>query len=222
MITLALADDEALFRKGMRSLIEDFGTIQVVLEAENGQDLLDQLATTSPLPDVLLLDLNMPVLNGIEAAKIIRQTYPDLKVIVLSTYYDKAFISNMIEIGASAYLAKNTQPEIVERTIREVVDKGFYYSQEVLEVIRANMLNKGKSKKQLPFDVRLSSRELEILELICNQYTTPEISKQLFISTRTVEGHRNNLMSKLNCRNAAGLVVFALQHDLVTPSLQRF
>lgn len=213
MIHLALADDETLFRKGMRILIEGFEGMEVVLEAEHGQDLLDKLATADPLPNVLLLDLNMPQLNGVETAKQLQRDYPSLRVIVLSTYFSKKFILSMVELGASSYLAKNSAPEAVETSIREVFDKGFSYSDPVMEVIRENMVKKMKPKPS--FGPQLTERELQVLQLICEQKTAQEIAETLFISVRTVDGHRNNLLQKLNCRNTAGLVVYALQHNLV-------
>lgn len=212
-INIALADDETLFRKGIQILVEGFDNMEVVLEAENGQDLLDKLSISDALPDIILLDLNMPVLDGVETAKILQKKFSDLKIIILSSYFSKAFIINMIELGASGYLAKNSLPEEVEGTIREVAEKGFSYGDKVMEVIRENMMKKTKEKPT--FAPALTERETEILQLICEQFTAAEIAEKLFISPRTVDGHRNNLLQKLNCRNTAGLVVYALQNGLV-------
>lgn len=221
-IRIALADDEALFRKGLVMLLSDFPDLEIVLEASNGQELLDRLAVAESKPNVLLLDLKMPVLNGIETAKILREQYPELKIIILSTHFSKAFILNMIEIGASSYLPKNSDPDSVANTIKAVAEKGFSYNNEVLEVIRESMVNKHSIKPKNSFEVELTNREQEILNLICDQYTTSEIADKLFISPRTVDGHRNNLLGKLGCRNTAGLVVFALQHNLVEVDPTRF
>lgn len=215
MIRLAIADDEALFRKGMISLLQDEQDMEVVLEATDGEDLLQLLRQAENLPEVLLLDLNMPRLNGIEAAKIIREAYPDLKIVVLSTYFSPTFVLNMIEIGAAAYLPKNTDPAEMRKTILDVMAHGFSYSREVLEVIHQNMQQKARPRMQTPFGVALTSREMEILQLICEEYTTAEIAEKLYISPRTVDGHRNNLLEKLGCKNVAGLVVYAMQHELV-------
>ena len=213
-IHIALADDEALFRRGISRLIEEFERIELAFEAKNGQELLDQLIERDPLPEVILLDLKMPELNGIETAKILQKDFPDIKVIILSTYFSKSFVINMIELGAAAYLAKNTEPEAVEYTICAVVDKGFYYSDEVLKTIRETLMEK-KFPAPASFDIKLSDREQEILQLICEQYTNSEIAEKLFISTRTVDGHRNNLLQKLNCKNTAGLVAIAIQQQWV-------
>ncbi len=215
VINIGIADDEALFRRGLRLLLEDFNDIKVILEAEDGLDLLDRLQEKQDHPEILLLDLKMPRLNGIETAKILREQYPDLRIIILSTHYSKAFIINMIEIGAASYLPKNTVPEEVASTIRAVASKGFYYSNQVLEIMRENMMNKNIPKLKTPFEIEITQREREVLQLICEQMTTSEIADKLFISPRTVDGHRNNLLSKLDCRNTAGLVVYALQNGLV-------
>ena len=218
---IAIADDEALFRKGIARLFEDFGAT-LAFEAANGQELLDKLEKAEELPDILLLDLNMPNLNGIDAAKKINILYPELKFIVLSTYYTKVFIVNMIELGAAAYLAKNASPAEMEETIKQVSLKGFYYDRNVMEVIRENILTKSKPRFKTPFGVNLSEREKEVLQLICEEMTTQEIASQLFISPRTVDGHRNNLLQKLNCRNTAGLVIIAVQEQLVDIKRLRF
>ena len=214
-IQIAIADDEGLFRRGIRLILESYPDINVLFEAENGEDLLKKIRTSADLPDVLLLDLKMPVMNGIEAAEIIRREFPSILIVVISSHISKAFILNMIETGASSYLGKNADPEEVVETIRLVREKGFYYNAYVMEVIRENMTAKNIIKPQRTFEPELTTRELEVLQLICKEYTTQEIGKQLFISSRTVEGHRNNLLSKLGCRNTAGLVIYAYQHNLV-------
>lgn len=223
MIKIAIADDEALFRKGMKLLLEnDSDDMQVTLEAGDGGDLLRHLRASESLPDVLLLDLNMPNTSGVEAAKIIREEFPGLKIIVLSTYFSNAFIINMIELGAAAYLPKDSDPEEVRRSIEEVMQNGFSYNQKVLEVIRDNMVLKTKPKMPSSFQVELTAREREILQLICEECTTGEIAEKLFISPRTVEGHRNHLLEKLGCKNVAGLVIYAVQHDLVKVNPETF
>lgn len=212
-VKIAIADDEILFRKGMKLILNSYDGLNVSLEAENGLDLLEQLKTVESIPDVLLLDLKMPEMNGVEVAKIIRVDYPQLKIIVLSTHFSRAFVINMVELSAVAYLPKNSQPQEVVDTIFSVHTKGFHYNDEVLSIIRENLIS--KSKPKIEFSLQLSNREQEVLQLICEQYTASEIADKLFISPRTVDGHRNNLLLKLDCKNVAGLVVFALQHKIV-------
>lgn len=213
-MTVALADDEALFRKGISLLLSDFGaTLQ--FEASNGMELMEQLRSAETLPDLLLIDLNMPGMNGIDAAQLIQQEFPTLKYIVLSSYFSKMYILKMLELGAVAYIAKNAAPEEMELCMKEVATKGFYYSPEVMDVIRKNIVNKSRPQLKTPFSLTLSEREKEVLQLICEELTTVEIGERLFISPRTVEGHRINLLQKLGCRNTAGLVIIALQQELV-------
>jgi len=214
MIKVAIADDEVLFRKGICLLLDDYEDIQVSLEAANGQDLLDQLSQLDELPDLVLLDLNMPELNGVDTAKILKSQYPDMNIIILSTHFSAGIIFSLIELGVASYLAKNTDPDLMAQTIREVKQHGFYYTPEIQKIIRDNIGTKRKQTSSV-FNVNLTKRELEILQLICEQFTNAEIGKKLFISSRTVEGHRNKLLNKLDCRNSAGLVAYALQHDLV-------
>jgi len=213
VIKIAIADDEALFRKGMKLILDSYQTLQVELEAENGVDLLEKLQRSKELPDILLLDLKMPEMNGIEVAKVMQVKYPTLKTIVISTHFSRAFIINMIELSAVAYLPKNSLPTEVVETIKAVHANGFYYNSEVLSIIRENIISKKKPKAQ--FSLELTAREKEVLQLICEQYSAPEIAEKLFISPRTVDGHRNNLLLKLNCKNVAGLVVVALQQQIV-------
>jgi DNA-binding NarL/FixJ family response regulator len=214
LINIALADDEALFRRGMRLILEDYPDLHILLEAANGQDLLAKIRASDELPDVLLLDLKMPVMSGIEAAEVIRREFPSILIVVVSSHISKAFILNMIEIGAAAYLGKNADPDEVVETIRMVRDKGFYYNSAAMEVIRENMMGVNPVKPQRTIETEITNREKEVLQLICEQCTTQEIADKLFISNRTVDGHRNNLLSKLGCRNTAGLVVYALQNGL--------
>ena len=214
-LKIAIVDDEILFRKGLSMLVNDFEQMEVCMEAADGQDLIDQLAIAAFLPDVLLLDLQMPRLNGIETTKILQSEFPNIKIIILTTHFSKGFIINMIELGAASYLPKNTEPETMEHTIRNVAEKGFYYTDEVLAVIRENMSAKKSIKPQTSFTIKFTNRELEILQLICEQYTTQEIGKKLFISPRTVDGHRNNILEKTQSRNTAGLVVYALENGIV-------
>jgi DNA-binding NarL/FixJ family response regulator len=156
----------------------------------------------------------MEVMDGIETAKNLAKLYPDIRIIILSSYFSKAFVINMLEIGASAYMPKNSTPDEVETTIRSVAEKGFYYSEAVMNIVRENLMS--KKKPIMPgFEVKVSGREKDVLQLICEQYTNTEIAEKLFISARTVEWHRTNLLQKLNCRNTAGLVAFAIQQDII-------
>lgn len=215
-ITIAIADDELLFRQGLISILSKEKNLAILFDAEDGNHLMEQLRATDQLPEIVITDLKMPGLNGVETTKLIRKEYPDIKIIALTSYFSKPFIINMISIGAVAYLAKNSTPKLMLTTINEVADKGFYYDEQVMKFIHEGLLNKDDHVKKSNFDnTYFTKREKEVLDLICQQHTTNEIAEKLFISPRTVDGHRNNLLLKTEAKNLAGLVVYAIQNKLV-------
>ena len=213
-IQIILADDHSLFRRGMKALINEIAGMQVVHEATDGEELLQLLESYKPVPDIILMDLNMPKLNGIEATVTVRKKYPEIKIIVLSVYDDEQFIIRMVENGADGYLFKNAEIEEVEKAIRDVTTTGFYFNETMLAAIRKGPVLKNK-KVSFNSTENLTTRELEILKLICNELTATEISEKLFISTRTVDGHRQNLLDKTGARNTAGLVIYAIKNKLL-------
>ncbi|MBO2011384.1 response regulator transcription factor [Hymenobacter negativus] len=218
-IRVAIADDQSLFRKGMMAIINEFEGVETTIEADNGQRLLDALATAAPLPDVALLDLSMPDLNGVETTKLIRRHYPQLKVIILSVYGEDRFVTHLMDLGVNAYLFKNVEPLEVERAIRAVVEKEFYFNEAFLTAMKNRMLVK-KPRRLLTENVVaiLTAREKDVLDLICKQMTATEIAERLCVSVRTVDGHRTNLLEKTGARNTAGLVLFAIKHGLLDPA----
>jgi DNA-binding NarL/FixJ family response regulator len=217
-INIGIAEDQVLFRKGIVSILNGFDNFHVVVEAENGQILLDQIATLENRPKVLLLDLKMPVLDGIETTKIIRESYPNIKVIILTSYNEKRFILHLLECGAHAYLLKDAEPEDLKKAITAVSNEGYYFTPAIMEVI---INNKKVQKENLSLDQSqplLSEREIEVIRLICKEKTAPEIGEILFLSPRTVEGHRNRILEKTACKNVAGLVVYAFKNNLIEPT----
>ncbi|WP_397364466.1 response regulator [Olleya sp. R77988] len=216
-IKIVLADDELLFRQGLKAILESNENIEVLFDAENGEHLIQLLRSAIELPEIVVTDLKMPQLNGVEVTKLIRKEFPDIKVIALTSYFSKPFILNMISIGAVAYLAKNSTPALMIKTIEEVAKKGFYYDEEVMQYIHESLVNPTDKKVKSNFDASyFTKREIEVLELICQQLTTNDIAEKLFISPRTVEGHRNNLLLKTESKNVAGLVIYGLKNKLVS------
>ena len=212
-IKIVLVDDEILFRKGISFLLDREKNIEIIEEASNGVELIEFLKENDKHPDIIIMDLKMPLLNGVEATKIIHKDFPLIKIIALTSYDSSSFIANMINVGAVSYLVKNTTPQELLKTINEVAVKGFYYNEKVLKVIHETVSTSKNSKSTLENNY-LTSREIEVLQLICEQKTTVEIGEKLFISPRTVEGHRNNLLLKTASRNSAGLVVYAIQNEI--------
>lgn len=219
MINVAIADDQMLFRKGMIAIVDGFDGIQITLEADNGRSLLDALVTADLLPNVVLLDLSMPELNGVETTKQIHKLYPAIKIIILSVYGEDRFVTHLMDLGVNAYLFKNVEPLEVERAIRDVVEKDFYFNEAFLTAMKNRMLVR-KPRRLLveALPATLTARETEILDLICKQRTAPEIADQLCLSIRTVDGHRANLLEKTGARNTAGLVIFAIKNGLLNPA----
>nr|WP_315248851.1 response regulator transcription factor [uncultured Flavobacterium sp.] len=217
-IKIGLVDDEVLFRKGISFLLQREKNIEILFEASNGEELISHLNINEIKPDIIIMDLKMPVLNGVEATKIIRKFFPEIKIIALTSYDTKSFVTNIIQVGAVAYLVKNTTPKDLVNTINEVASKGFFYNETILKTIQDTIQPSKNSKINLESGF-LSPREIEILQLICNQKTTAEIAEELFLSPRTVEGHRNNLLLKTESRNIAGLVVYAIQNEIAVLTL---
>ncbi|RZK81679.1 MAG: response regulator transcription factor [Pedobacter sp.] len=215
-INVAIADDQKLFRKGMIALVNSFENVQIIFEAENGKELLENLKTSSEEINVILLDLSMPEMNGLEALKIIKETHPAIGVIILTIHEAEHHILSTIQAGANGYLAKNAEPEEVEKAIREVYKNDCYFTLPMLEIMRKGLTKKPQAAHLNEAEDLLTPREKEVLQLICKQFSSVEIAEKLFLSNRTVEGHRNNLLNKTGSRNTAGLVLYALKHRLIT------
>lgn len=216
-IKIILADDEALFRQGIAFILQREKNFEILFEASDGAELIEYLNRNEQLlPDIILMDLKMPMLNGVEATKLIHRQYPQIRVIALTSYDSKPFIANMVQVGAASYLVKNATPKEMVFTIKEVMNKGFYYNDFVMQVVNENMIQEQKKSKTNFDDDYLTNREIEILRLICSQMSTNEIADKLFISPRTVEGHRNNLLLKTDSKNVAGLVVYAIQNKIIS------
>lgn len=215
-IKIILVDDEELFRSGIKFILDRETNLSVIYEASNGSELLDYLENGNTQPDIILMDLKMPTLNGVETTKILNKDYPKLKVIALSSYDSKSFIVNMINEGVSSYIVKNSTPKEMIETINKVYIKGFHYNSLTLKVIKEEEFEMGKLKSKSVLDTNfLTNREKEVLELICLEHNTAEIADKLCISPRTVDVHRTNMLEKTNSKNVAGLVVFAIQNELI-------
>lgn len=216
-INIVLADDELLFLQGLKAILGNEEHINILFDAKDGDHLIQQLRDAKTLPEIVVTDLKMPGLNGVEVTKIIHKEFPNIKVVALTSYFSKPFILNMISIGAVAYLAKNSTPALMIKTIEEVSKKGFHYDEQVMKYVHESITNPKDKKTKSTFDANyFTKREIEVLELICKQHTTADIGEKLFISPRTVEGHRNNLLLKTEAKNVAGLVIYALKNKMVS------
>jgi len=212
MITIIVADDHQMFIDGIKALLSNEREMRVTGEALNGNCVLQLLE--KKMADVVLLDVNMPDMDGIEATKYIREKFPLVKILMLTMYNNHEFIFSLVNAGASGYILKNTgKAELVE-AIKTVHSGKTYYSKEVTETILKNFSKKPAEQKMEA--AQLTAREKDVLKLIAEEFNTHEIADKLFISTNTVETHRKNLMIKLNAKNIAGLVKFAIQTGLIS------
>ncbi|OIQ16894.1 MAG: DNA-binding response regulator [Flavobacterium sp. MedPE-SWcel] len=215
LIKIALVDDEVLFRKGISFILQREENIDVIFEASDGEELINKLKENTE-PDIIIMDLKMPNINGVEATKIIKKSHPNIKIIALTSYNTTSFIANMIDVGAVSYVIKNTTPKDLLTTINEVNTVGYYYNEYVMQVIQNHLIAPGKKVKSRFDQEKLTKREVEVLKLICKQHSGQEIADKLFLSVRTVEGHRNNLLRKTECKNMVGLIIYAIQNDFVS------
>jgi len=213
VIKVAIADDHKIFRKGVILSLRPFTNIKFVLEADNGDQLLEGVAATEP--DVVLMDLRMPGKDGIETTRILSKQYPNIHVIVLSMYEDDRFVSHMMENGASGYLLKNAEPQEIRRAIMDVHEKGYYLNNFVNRILLKKSHAKQKAIPSLNSEITLTDRERDVLKFICMEFTAQEIAQKMDISPRTVEAIKDRLMERFGSKNTAGLVFFAVKNNLV-------
>lgn len=213
-VQIALLDDHPLFRQGMRYILQSLPYVESVSEAAELPEL--QIICRQRLPDVLLLDLQMPNIDGPEAARLLLQEFPDLKIIVLSMFSADKYITQMMKAGARSYLPKDVDQEQLRTTIEEVITTGFHFTPRISRaLIRGVQHPERTPTTKMPDLVQFTTREHEVLRLICQGRTAADIAEQLFISRRTVEGHRQKLLEKTSAPNSAGLVVYAARHGLI-------
>jgi len=209
-IKIILVDDHKLIRDGLKSIINTTNNIKVINEFSCGRDVIKYLETEAANVDVILMDITMPELNGIDTTEIIKKLHPQLKIIALTMHAEEAYIIKMIKAGALGYILKDTSKEILIEAIQTVAKNEKYYSYDVSIKLINLLLNDEK-----PNDPQISERELQILKFITEGCTNKEIAKKLAISDRTVETHRRNIIKKLNVKNTAELVGYALNNGLV-------
>ena len=206
-IKLALADDHTLFRKGVEELIGDFENMEVLYSVANGKELISKLSSAKTLPDVCLLDINMPELNGFETAQQIKELWPDMKILAVSVYDSEFNIISMMRAGAGGYILKDTQPSILKVAIESIYQNGFYHS----ELITGKILHQLISRQKEVNSGQLNENEVQFLKLCCTEMTYREIADVMGISHRTIDGYRDQLFDKLNIKSRTGLVLYSLK-----------
>ncbi|TDN39146.1 response regulator transcription factor [Hymenobacter sp. UV11] len=218
IVKLAIVDDHKLFRQGLSYILGRFPAYQVVLEAASGAELFAGLQAGQP-PDVVLLDLHMPEMDGKEVSRQLLAHYPHIKIIILSMDYSPDFILDLVRLGVHGYLPKDIDQLLLGQAIEQVRTKGYYIDDKVAQVMRIGLQNKRISKHfsgpDISVAVELTEREKEVLTLLCQGYSSAKIAERLFISFRTVEGHRKHLLEKTGAANAVSLAVFAINNKLI-------
>jgi two-component system, NarL family, response regulator NreC len=219
-IYVGLVEDQLLFRQGLKAILSSWTDIQVVFESAEGYSVIDKLREATVLPHVMLVDLSLPPkgaqeFSGKDVTLALTSQFPDMKIIVLSGHNDENFVAQLIECGAHGYLVKDCDPDEVYEAITSAYRKGSYINAATLKAIQHNILKKPATRPMVSSIEQLTKREEEIIQLICMQLTTEQIAEKLFISPKTVNGHRNSLLQKTGAQNVAGLVLFAVKNGLV-------
>ena len=213
IIKVAIADDHKIFRKGVILSLKPYHNIKFVLEAENGEELIQ--GVESAMPDIVLMDLKMPVKDGIETTKYLNKHYPSIRILILTMYEDERFVGHLMDSGANGYLLKSTDPEEIKQGIMDVMRTGFYLNNFVNRVLIKKNYSKQKFNANLNSEVTISEREKEVLSLVCMEYTAQEIAQKMEISSRTVEAIKDRLMERFGVKNSVGLVFFAMKNSLI-------
>jgi DNA-binding NarL/FixJ family response regulator len=220
-ITIGLVEDQLLFREGMKIILNHSTTkkYEVIFECSDGYSVIDKLNESTAIPNVMLVDLSLPPapdkkeFSGLDVTKALLNKYPDIRILILSVHDDENFIADLIEHGAHGYLVKDSDPQEVFMAIESVFAKGSYINERALKAIQGRM---GKKVSRKKINIEITKREEEILQLVCQQYTAEEIAQKLYISVKTVNGHRNNLLLKTGSKNVTGLVLYAIKNNIVT------
>ncbi len=211
-IKVAIADDHALFRAGVKTALSVKKDVELIAEADNGMQLLNLLRHIEP--DVILLDIQMPIMDGITTLPEIRKIYPHIKVIILSMHNDHSMISKLMEIGANSYLTKNSDSETIYQAIKTCYEQEFFFNELTNKALLTGLRTK-RIETTAPEDANLSDKEVKILKLMCEEKTTKEIADIVDISPRTVEAIRDKLKFKTGAKSMAGLVMYAVKHGIL-------
>jgi DNA-binding NarL/FixJ family response regulator len=213
IINVAIADDHKIFRRGVILSLKTYHNIRFVLEAENGEELIKGIEKEEP--DIVLMDLKMPVKDGIETTKYLNKHHPKIRILILTMFEDERFVGHLMDSGANGYLLKSTEPAEIKQGIMDVMTNGFYLNNFVNRVLIKKNYAKQKFNPNLNSQITISEREKEVLSLVCMEYTAQEIAQKMDISARTVEAIKDRLMERFGVKNSVGLVFFAMKNSLI-------
>jgi DNA-binding NarL/FixJ family response regulator len=222
-IRVALVDDEQLFLEGLSLLLSSNEKLEVVATSDNGPDFLESLTQMAEdsFPEVALIDINMKPMDGFELVEKLKKRYPSMNIIILSSHYKNAMFGHMIRLGVSAFLPKNASRELLVEAIEKVDRTGVFFTEKDHEML-ASFVKSDSPNRYFNSSDSLTEREVEVLQLICSEYTNQEIAEKLFLSKRTVESHRQRILDKIEAKNTAGLVIYAISQELFTPKSKNY
>jgi len=207
MYNVVVVDDHTLLSQAISGLVNDFKNFQVMYTCKNGQELLDKVKFKNNVPDIILMDVNMPIMDGIETTTFLKEHHPDIKVLALSVEAEDHIILKMIRAGAKGYLLKDTEKSVLESALEETIATGYYHTNTVAELLVNSLDNKSLLKE----------REIEFIKHACTEMTYNEVAEKMFLSPKTVQGYRDNVFSKLNLKNRTGLVIYAIKNGYFRP-----
>lgn len=208
--SIVVVDDHILLSQAISELVNGFTNFKTLYQCKNGKELLTKLKDEKNIPEIVLMDINMPILNGIETTLELSANYPQIKVVALSVEEDEKVIINMLRAGAKGYLMKDTEKEILEEALNQVLEKGYYHTNTVTKLLVGNLT---KQETKTP----LKEREINFIKLACSEKTYKEIAGEMFLSVKTIEGYRDAIHEKLNIKNRIGLVLYAIRNNLFKP-----
>ncbi|MDD7887305.1 response regulator transcription factor [Flavivirga sp. 57AJ16] len=206
--TVVIVEDHVLLSQAIASLVNSFKDFDVLFTCKNGKELLTKLKTPNNIPDIILMDVNMPILNGIETTEIIKNEYPKINVIALSVEENDITIIKMLKAGAKGYLLKDVEKDVLELALTETIKHGYYHTKDVSNIL-INSLNEDDSSK-----IQIKDREREFIIHTCSEMTYKEIAEKMFLSPKTIDGYRDNLFQKLQVKNRIGLVLYAIKNGI--------
>lgn len=213
--TLALVDDHKLFRKGLISLIEMVNSNYLILfEADNGADLQQKLNATNQ-PDIILMDINMPGMDGFASVQWLKDNYPLINILVVSMVEKEESIVRMLKLGVKGYLCKDVEPKELGEALHAIINKGFYYTDFITGKLVHSLQNGQDSSEKTEVWKLMNDRERDFLQLACSEYTYNEIASKMYLSPKTIDGYRNALFEKLHVKSRVGLALYAVKHGLV-------
>jgi len=215
VLKLGIVDDHKLFRKGLINLIElAYPKCEILFEADNGLDLQQKLIKKN-LPEIIIMDVNMPAMDGFASAQWLKENHPDIKVLVVSMVEKEETIVRMLKLGVKGYLSKDVEPQELGEALRSIMNRGFYYTDYLTGKLVMSIQSDGVGKQKIDKLPQMNDREKLFLELACSELTYNEIADKMFLSPKTIDGYRNSLFEKLNVKSRVGLALYAVRHGLV-------